>query len=72
MGGCIMTFTLDTLQASLGELNDQLEVLDNKLRSLEIISDNTFFEIYLLAKQHSVSLELIVSPLSSNGAVLVL
>jgi hypothetical protein len=51
-----MTFTLDYLESSLGELNNQLEVLDNKLSSLEIISDHTFFEIYLLANQMNMPL----------------
>jgi hypothetical protein len=56
MGAFIMTFTLDILERSLGELNDQLEVLDNKLSSLEIISDHSFFEIYLLANQLNIPL----------------
>jgi hypothetical protein len=50
----IMTFTLDHLESSLGELNNKLEVLDNKLSSLEIISDHTFFEIFLLASQFNM------------------
>jgi hypothetical protein len=56
MGGFNMIINLDILQTNLGELNNQLEVLDNKLKSLEIISDNTFFEIFLLANQLDVPL----------------
>jgi hypothetical protein len=56
MGGFNMIINLDILQTNLGELNNQLEVLDNKLKSLEVISDNTFFEIFLLANQLDVPL----------------
>ncbi|QGQ95376.1 hypothetical protein EHS13_11010 [Paenibacillus psychroresistens] len=51
-----MTFSLEILETSLGALNDQLDVLDNKLSSLERISDHSFFELYILAQQMNVSL----------------
>jgi hypothetical protein len=56
MGGFNMTFSLEILETSLGELNEQLEVLDNKLTDLEKISDHTFFELYLIAQRMNVSL----------------
>jgi hypothetical protein len=56
MGGFNMIINLEILRTNLGELNNQLEVLDNKLKSLEKISDNTFFEIYLIANQLNVPL----------------
>jgi hypothetical protein len=51
-----MTFNLEILHANLGHLNNQLEVLDNKLSRLETKSDNDLFKIFLLANQLNISL----------------
>jgi hypothetical protein len=50
-----MSFSLKLLHSNLGQLNSQLEVLDNKLSRLEITSDNDLFEIFLLANQLNIS-----------------
>jgi hypothetical protein len=47
---------LAILQANLRKLNTQLEVLDNKLSNLEIISGHSFYEIYLLASRMDILL----------------
>jgi predicted HAD superfamily phosphohydrolase YqeG len=47
-----MTFiNLDILHLNFRELNSQLEELDNKLKRLEIISNNDLYKIFLLTNQ---------------------